>query len=400
MIQLSMTSKLPITQQHITDAVSGVLQQHPLLRTILLRTGNVISIVEPTQTSIPLEFMKIREFRCEFNACALENEMWRMVALKSHDEESLELTIMLAHHPVVADFIYTRQIIRDIANNILFAQMGKYWSSNMVSILSDPIEKMIEHVPINRVSPYVDLVGSSTKDVIMAHDAFVLSEIRRGRLNLSSNPSKRLVWKLNKNLSKVIDTSFKSKNGTILAVCAKSFMRLISDTVSAIDVVEMPITFMVNLRRFIDTTTDLNRNGCVESELYLKLDKNSKIADLIFNISQNIYDQVQSGDVLRKVKEDPPSTITRTKVDREVIALSHVGHIDDLIDNKHYTLNDVQFNINTSSDLCPLFNIITYFVRGELYFTVSYCSTIISDETVLMFTTHVKDIMQKLSISY
>jgi hypothetical protein len=51
--------------------------------------------------------------------------------------------------------------------------------------------------------------------------------------------------------------------------------------VSAIDVVEMPITFMVNLRRFIDTTTDLNRNGCVESELYLKLDKNSKIADLI-----------------------------------------------------------------------------------------------------------------------
>jgi hypothetical protein len=79
---------------------------------------------------------------------------------------------------------------------------------------------------------------------------------------------------------------------------------------------------MVNLRRFIDTTTDLNRNGCVESELYLKLDKNSKIADLIFNISQNIYDQVQSRYVLRKVKEDPPSTITRTKVDREVIALS------------------------------------------------------------------------------
>jgi hypothetical protein len=57
-------------------------------------------------------------------------------------------------------------------------------------------------------------------------------------------------------------------------------MRLISDTVSASDVVEIPITFMVNLRRFIDTTTDLNRNGCVESELYLKLDKNSKIADL------------------------------------------------------------------------------------------------------------------------
>jgi hypothetical protein len=58
MIQLSMTSKLPITQQHITDAVSGVLQQHPLLRTISLSTGNVSSIVEPTQTSIPLEYMQ------------------------------------------------------------------------------------------------------------------------------------------------------------------------------------------------------------------------------------------------------------------------------------------------------------------------------------------------------
>jgi hypothetical protein len=76
----------------------------------------------------------------------------------------------------------SRQIIGDIVNNIHFAQMGKYCSSNMVPILSDPIEKMIEHAPINRVSPYVDLSGSSTKDVIMAHDAFVLSEIRRGRL--------------------------------------------------------------------------------------------------------------------------------------------------------------------------------------------------------------------------
>jgi len=160
------------------------------------------------------------------------------------------------------------------------------------------------------------------------------------------------------------------------------------------------VTFMVNLRRFIDTTSDLNRNGCVESGFYLKLDKNSNIVDLIFNISQKIHDQVKSGDVLRKVKEYPPSTITRTTADREVIALSHVGHIDDLIDNIHFTLNDVQFNINTSSDLCPLFNIITYFVRGKLYITVSYCSTIISDETVLMFSTHVKDIMQKLSILY
>jgi hypothetical protein len=51
---------------------------------------------------------------------------------------------------------------------------------------------------------------------------------------------------------KIIDMAFKSKNGTILAVCAKSFMRLISDTVSASDVVEIPITFMVNLRRFIN----------------------------------------------------------------------------------------------------------------------------------------------------
>jgi len=177
MIQLSMTSKLPITQQHITDAVSGVLQQHPLLRTTLLKTGNVISMVESTQASTPLEFMKITEFRYELNSCALENEMWRMVALKPHDEESLELTFMLALHPVAADFVYSRQIIRDIINNIHLAQIGKYWSLNMVSILSDPIEKMTEHVPINRVSPYLDLVGSSTKPVIMAHDAFVLSEI-------------------------------------------------------------------------------------------------------------------------------------------------------------------------------------------------------------------------------
>lgn len=400
MTQLSLTSKLPITQQHITDAVSGVLQQHPLLRTTLLKTGNVISMVEPTQTPIPLEFMKIKEFRCEFNSCALENEMWRMVALKPNDEESLELTFMLVFHHVAADFVYTRQVIRDIVNNIHFAQIGKYRSSNMVSILSDPIEKMTEHVPINRVSPYLDLVGSSTKPVIMAHDAFVLSERRRGRLNVSSNPNKRLVWKLNKNLSKMIDTSFKSKNGAILAVCAKSFMHLISDTMSSSDAVEMPITYMVNLRRFIDTTTDLNRNGCVESGFYLKLDKKSNIADLIFNISQKIHDQVKSGDVLPNVKEYPPSTITRTTADREVLAFSHVGHIDDLIDNKQFTLNDIQFNINTSSDLCPLFNIITYVVRGELHFTVSYCSTIISDETVLMFSTHVKDIMQKLSILY
>lgn len=209
LIQLSMTRKLPITQQHITDAVSGVLQQHPLLRTTLLKTGNVISMVESTHSSLPLEFMKIRDFRCEFNSCPLENEMCRIFALNPSDEESLEFTFMLALHPVAADFVYTRQIIRNIINNIHFAQIGKYRSSNMVSILSDPIEKMTEHVPINRASSYVDLVRSSNKHVIMAHDVFVLSKIRRGRLNLSSNPSKRLVWKLNKNLSKVIDTSFK-----------------------------------------------------------------------------------------------------------------------------------------------------------------------------------------------
>lgn len=370
----------------MVDSISALVRQHPILLSIFSKTRNNVQLLKSGETQEYVEVLPKEKFDSIFESFTLENKVWRFLMLEREEEEPHTLTVMFAIHHTLSDFVYNRQIMRSFVNNLCSIQLGKSPSIDIVYHPSDPIETVVDNIEIKSVG--TEIKTCSSEKTVMAIDALCRSNSKQANLIWTENSSRTLRMKLDAELSKAFEASRSlckgSLNATILTVCLKSFMRMLGSSLSQNEAVNIPFTFMVDLRRYIGKTLQYIGNASIDMLCYITLSSaesfNEQFWQIANNISQKIREIVQCGEPVRKIKEDAGQLYLKAsekEYPKEAIAFTHVGNIDDYLgDVTDIELVDIKPNVNVSFSLSSIFHVMTHVSKGEMHFCIAYDSNV------------------------
>ena len=179
---------------------------------------------------------------------------------------------------------------------------------------------------------------------------------------------------------------------------------MISNVVSNEELVDIPFSFMVNLRRYMSDFTTFYGNAVIDIPCILTCEKtlNAKrdAWRLASSLSQKMREIVTSGEPLRVLREELPVIDFDNMADlgpREVLALSHVGQVDGMLDSiPSFELEDFRGNVNTNADYGPIFYLVTHIFKDELNFCLAYNTGITSDKTAQDMADNIKTIISDM----
>ncbi|VDH95646.1 Hypothetical predicted protein [Mytilus galloprovincialis] len=396
--KITLSSKIPFTVKHISDAISALVIQHPVLRKSFLNNGRTVKLVEIPNIVDYLEILSKKHFDSLFNTFSLNGKSWRLVMLEPDVESTHTITILIGVHHALSDYIYNRQIITSFVHNLDKLQHGMTPSSDIVFKHSKPIEEMTRDTPIREVESCYVGPTYQDKKVLTATELLLHAVKKFGHTKSSFSSSRTLKWKLGKETSQIFFDSRRKCKGSItsllLTVCISSFMKLTQTCLKKDEVVNLPFVFMVNLRRYIKSEEEFRGNASIDVQCYLQMTSsftsNKQFWVTANNISMKIREIVESGNLLVAAKDWIDSPVA-------AIDFTHVGSTDDFIKEKtNICIDDLETNTNVNQEKSPIFNVNTNSVRGELQFLISYSSSLMPDMFAQKFADGISESIQNL----
>ncbi|CAG2206142.1 unnamed protein product [Mytilus edulis] len=201
--KITLSSKIPFTVKHISDAISALVIQHPVLRKSFLNNGRTVKLVEIPNIVDYLEILSKKHFDSLFNNFSLNGKSWRLVMLEPDVESTHTITILIGVHHALSDYIYNRQIITSFVHNLDKLQHGMTPSSDIVFKHSKPIEEMTRDTPIREVESCYVGPTYQDKKVLTATELLLHAVKKFGHTKSSFSSSRTLKWKLGKETSQI-----------------------------------------------------------------------------------------------------------------------------------------------------------------------------------------------------
>ncbi|XP_071175441.1 uncharacterized protein [Mytilus edulis] len=396
--KMSLSSKYPFTVKHVSDAISCLVKQHPVLRKSFVDTGSNIELIETSDQSNHLEILPKTRFYSIFNEFSLNGKLWRFILLEPDANSTHNIEVMVAVHHGLSDYIYNREILRTFVNNLHLLQLGQKPSTDIEFNLTMPIEDVTKNVAVKDIQSYRIDRRFVNKKVSTAVEILSRSIEKLCPLKCPCGSSRTIKWSLDKNATRSFLVSRSKCNGSfnslILSVCITSFMRLISGSLKQDEIVDLSFAFMVNLRRYILNREEFRGNASIDVHFFLQLDA---------SVSSDKQFWLMANEISDKIREiiDSAGLLTSAEdwidIPREIIALTHVGTIDNFLeDETTIRLEDLQVNVNANQELSAFFHVITYFSRGEMHFCIAYGSSFIPDQFAQAFTNGINETIQHI----
>lgn len=396
--KLTLSSRIQFTVKQISDAISALVIQHPVLLKSFLNNGRTVKLIEIPNIVDYLEILSKKHFDSLFNNFSLNGKSWRLVMLEPNVESTHTITILIGVHHALSDYIYNRQIITSFVHNLDKLQHGMTPSTDIIFKHSKPIEEMTRDTPIREVESYSVGPTYQNKKVLTATELLSHAVNLLGHIKSPFSSSRTLKWKLDKEASQIfLDSRMKCKGSItalLLTVCISSFMKLTQTCLKNNEVVSLPFVFMVNLRRYIKSREEFRGNASIDVQCYLQMassfTSNKQFWDTATNVSMKIREIVESGNLLVAAKDwiDYPVA---------AIDLTHIGSTDDFIEEEtNICIDDIETNTNVNQEMSPIFKVNTNSVRGELQFLISYSSSLMPDMFAQKFADGISESIQNL----